>query len=77
MKRSEMQTVVDYVNVQSDYLYEFMNDRTVNDKDRVEFKNDLADLCKFMQEAKNKGLNVANACYPLDKKLEVLDDSRC
>lgn len=77
MKRSEMQTVVDYVNVQSDYLYEFMYDKTTNDEDRVEFKSNLADLCKFMQEAKAKGFDVTNACYPLDKKLEVLNDSRC
>lgn len=78
MKKSEMQTVVDYVNVQSDYLYEFIRDKTVNDEDRVHFKNELANLCKFMQEAKDKGFDVANACYPLDNKLkEVQDGSRC
>lgn len=73
MKRKAFQTVVDYINVQSDYLYEFMNDKTVNDKDRIEFKKDLTDLCEFMQAAKDKGFNVDNNCYPLTKKLEVLN----
>lgn len=74
MTRKELQTVVDYVNVQSDYLYEFIRDKTTNDEDKVQFKNELANLCKFMQEAKNKGLNVANACYPLDKKIELIKE---
>jgi len=74
MTRKEFQTVVDYVNVQSDYLYEFMRDKTTNNEDRVEFKNDLTDLCKFMQEAKDRGFDVTNNCYSLDSKLEVLND---
>lgn len=73
MKRKAFQTVVDYINVQSDYLYEFMNDKTVNDKDRIKFKEDLTDLCEFMQAAKAKGFNADNSCYPLAKKLEVLN----
>jgi len=76
MKRSEMQTVVDCVNVQSDYLYEFMCDKTTNAEDRIKFKKDLADLCKFMQEAKTRGLDITNAYYPLEKKLEVLNGRR-
>lgn len=73
MKREAFQTVVDYINVQSDYLYEFINDKTVNDEDKVIFKKDLTNLCEFMQAAKDKGFNVDDNCYSLDKKLEVLN----
>lgn len=73
MKRKAFQTVVDYVNVQSDYLYEFINDKTVNDEDKAIFKKDLTNLCEFMQVAKDKGFNVDDNCYSLAKKLEMLN----
>ena len=72
MKRMQMQKVVDYVNVQSDYLWEFINDKSTSPKDRAEFLNDLNSLCSFMLEAREKGFNVDNSCYPLDKKLAKL-----
>lgn len=72
MKRMQMQKVVDYVNVQSDYLWEFINDESTSPKDRAEFLNDLNSLCNFMLEAREKGFNVDNSCYPLDKKVAKL-----
>lgn len=69
MKRSSMQTVVDYVNVQSDFLWEFINDKNTLPEDRAEFLSNLKDLCDFLIEARDKGFNVDNTTYPLDKKV--------
>lgn len=72
MTKKQMQTVVDTVNVQSDYLWEFINDGHTLPEDRAKFLGDLNDLCTFMLEAREKGLNVNNSCYPLDKKVAKL-----
>lgn len=72
MKRIQMQKVVDYVNVQSDYLWEFINDKNTSPEDKTEFLNDLNSLCSFMLEAREKGFNVDNSCYALDKKMAML-----
>ena len=74
MKRKAMQTVVDYINVQSDYLYEFIKDKTVNERDKIEFKKDLTNLCEFMQAAKDKGFDINSNCYPLERKIELIKE---
>lgn len=72
MTRKQMQTVVDAVNVQSDYYFEFLCDKDVNSEDKEVYRKDLSDLCIFMQRAKEMGFDVANTCYPLKDKVEVL-----
>lgn len=72
MKRKGMQTVVDYVNVQSDALWEFINDKFVHPDDRAKFLADLNDLCSFLEEAKNKGFSVDACIYSLDEKIAKL-----
>ena len=72
MTKKAMQTVVDCVNVQSDALWEFINDEHTHPEDRQEFLNELNNLCTFMLEAQKKGLNISKSCYPLDKKVARL-----
>ena len=72
MTKKAMQTVVDCVNVQSDALWEFINDEHTRPEDRQEFLNELNNLCTFMLEARKKGLNVSKSYYPLDKKIARL-----
>lgn len=72
MKRTQMQTVVDCVNVQSDCLWEFINDKNTHPKDRAQFLKELNDLCTFMLEAQKKGFDVSKSCYSLDKKVARL-----
>lgn len=72
MTKKQMQTVVDAVNMQSDYYFEFLHDKDVNAEDKETYKKDLGALCIFLQEAEKKGFDVANTCYPLKDKVEVL-----
>lgn len=72
MKRTQMQTVVNHVVVQSDYLMEFINDKSTNAVDRMCFMKELKDLCDFLLEARKMRFNVDNGCYPLDKKIAKL-----
>ena len=72
MTKKQMQTVVDAVNVQSDCLWEFINDNSTLPEDRAKFLSDLNDLCAFMLKAREKGLDVDKSCYPLDKKVAKL-----
>ena len=74
MKRSTMQVVVDYVNVQSDMLYEVVRDESAHPQDRVECRADLKELCTFMMEVSKQGFNVDNGCYKLADKIKVLED---
>lgn len=72
MKKAQMQTVVDYVNVQTDYLWEFINDESICPDDRAAFLKELNDLCTFMLEARKLGFDVSKSCYSLDKKVAKL-----
>lgn len=72
MTREQMQTVVDAVNMQSDYYFEFLHDKDVDSKDKETYRKELGDLCAFMQEAEKKGFDVTNTCYPLERKVAVL-----
>lgn len=72
MTKKAMQTVVDCVNVQSDALWEFINDEHTHPEDRQEFLDELNNLCTFMLEARKKGLDISKCIYPLDKKVAKL-----
>lgn len=72
MTKKQMQTVVDAVNVQSDYYFEFLHDKDVDAEDKETYRKDLGDLCIFMQRAKEMGFDVENRCYPLERKVAIL-----
>lgn len=72
MTRKQMQTVVDAVNVQSDYYFEFLCDKDVNSEDKEVYRKDLSDLCIFLQESEKKGFDISNTCYPLGRKVKAL-----
>lgn len=72
MTKKQMQTVVDAVNVQSDYYFEFLHDKDVDAEDKKVYREDLKALCVFLQEAKKKGFDTENTCYPLEDKVAEL-----
>lgn len=72
MTREQMQTVVDAVNMQSDYYFEFLHDKDVASEDKETYRKELGDLCAFMQEAGKKGFDVENRCYSLEDKVAML-----
>lgn len=72
MTREQRQTVVDAVNMQSDYYFEFLHDKDVDAEDKETYRKELGDLCIFLQEAEKKGFDVANTCYPLERKVAML-----
>ena len=71
---SEMQTVVDFLQIQHDTLYEMIVDKTTTEKDREEYKKDEKALRKFFLAAKEKGLDISKSIYPLDEKIKHIEE---
>lgn len=72
LTKSEMQVVVDYLLVQHDSLFECAVDKSLPEDDRETCKRDEAVVRKFLLAAKEKGLNIDRALYPMDKKIAEL-----
>lgn len=70
----EMQTVVDYLQVQHDTLFEIIVDKDSNEKDIEECKKDELPLRKFFLAAKEKGLDISKSIYPLDEKIKRIEE---
>lgn len=68
----EMQVVVDYLLVQHDSLFEMIMDKSSVFNDKECRKDELA-VRKFLLLAKEKGLNIDRALYPMDRKIKELD----
>lgn len=71
---NEMQTVVDFLQVQHDTLFEMIVDKTTTEKDKEEYKKDEKALRKFFLAAKEKGLDISKSIYPLDKKIKHIEE---
>lgn len=70
----EMQTVVDYLQVQHDTLFEIIVSKDSNEKDVKECKKDELPLRKFFLAAKEKGLDISKSIYPLDEKIKRIEE---
>lgn len=70
----EMQTVVDYLQVQHDTLFEIIVSKDSNEKDVKECKKDELPLRKFFLAAKEKGLDISKSLYPLDEKIKYIEE---
>lgn len=71
---NEMQTVVDFLQVQHDTLFEIIVDKTTTEKDKEECKKDEKALRKFFLAAKEKGLDISKSIYPLDEKIKHIEE---
>ena len=74
LTRDEMQTVVDFLQVQHDTLFEVFVDETTTEKDKEECKRDEKALRKFLLAAREKGLDISKSLYPLGDKIKYIGD---
>ena len=74
LTRREMQTVVDFLQVQHDTLFEMFVDETTTEKDREKCKKDEKALRKFLLAANEKGLDISKSLYPLGDKIKYIGD---
>lgn len=74
LTRREMQTVVDFLQVQHDTLFEIFVDETTTEKDKEECRRDEKALRKFLLAAQEKGLDISKSLYPLGDKIKYMED---
>ena len=68
-----MQVVVNCLLVQHDCLFEIIMDKHTSLNDIITAREDERILRKFLLQAKEKGLEVENSMYSMDKKIKELD----
>ena len=73
LTRNEMQTVVDFLQVQHDTLFEMLMDKATTEKDKEVYKKDEKSLRKFLLAAQEKGLDISESLYPLEYKIKRID----
>lgn len=73
MTKKQMQTIVDVVCVQGDFLYELLQDRDVCAEDKEIYREELRDLCSFVQKAGELGLSIDDSSYSLKEKVAMLN----
>ena len=74
LTKEEMQTVVDYLQVQHDTLFEIIVDKNANETDKEVYRKDEKALRKFFLAAKEKGLDISKSAYPLEKKIKLIEE---
>ena len=74
LTRNELQTVVDFLQVQHDTLFEMIVDKSTTEKDKEECKKDEKALRKFLLAAKEKGLDISKSLYPLENKIRHIEE---
>ena len=74
LTRKEMQTVVDFLQVQHDTLFEMFVDETTTEKDKEECRRDEKALRKFLLAARERGLDISKSLYPLGDKIKYMGD---
>ena len=75
LTRNELQTVVDFLQVQNDTLFEMIMDKSTTEKDREEYKKDEKALRKFLLAAMEKGLDISKSLYPLENKIKHIEEA--
>lgn len=73
LTRNELQTVVDFLQVQHDTLFEMIVDKSTTEKDKEEYKKDERALRKFLLAAKERGLDISKSLYPLENKIKHIE----
>ena len=73
LTRNEMQTVVDFLQVQHDTLFEMLMDKATTEKDKEVYKKYEKSLRKFLLAAQEKGLDISKSLYPLENKIKRID----
>lgn len=74
LTRNEMQTVVDFLQVQHDTLFEMIVDKSTTEKDKEVYKEGEKSLRKFLLAAQEKGLNISKGLYPLENKIKHIEE---
>ena len=74
LTRNEMQTVVDFLQVQHDTLFEMIIDKSTTEKDKEVYKKDEKSLRKFLLAAQEKGLDISKSLYPLENKIKHIEE---
>ena len=74
LTRNELQTVVDFLQVQHDTLFEVIVDKSTTEKDKEEYKKDERALRKFLLAAKKRGLDIGKSLYPLENKIRHIEE---
>ena len=75
LTRNEMQTVVDFLQVQHDTLFEMIVDKSTTEKDKEEYRKDERALRKFLLAAKEKGLDISKSLYSLENKIRHIEEA--
>lgn len=75
LTRNEMQTVVDFLQVQHDTLFEMIVDKSTTEKDKEEYKKDERALRKFLLAVKERGLDIGKSLYPLENKIKHIEEA--
>lgn len=75
LTRNELQTVVDFLQVQHDTLFEMIVDKSTTEKDKEEYKKDERALRKFLLAAKERGLDISKSLYPLENKIKHIEEA--
>ena len=74
LTQTEMQVVIDYLQVQHDSLFEMIVDKTTTEEDKKECRKDEKALRKFFLAAQEKGLDVSKSMYPLEEKVKLIEE---
>lgn len=74
LTRNELQTVVDFLQVQHDTLFEMIVDKSTTEKDKEEYKKDERALRKFLLATKERGLDISKSLYPLENKIKHIEE---
>ena len=74
LTRNEMQTVVDFLQVQHDTLFEMIVDKSTTEKDKEVYKENEKSLRKFLLAAQEKGLDISKSLYPLENKIKYIEE---
>ena len=74
LTRNEMQTVVDFLQVQHDTLFEMIVDKSTTEKDKEVYKESEKSLRKFLLAAQEKGLDISKSLYPLENKIKYMEE---
>ena len=74
LTRNEMQTVVDFLQVQHDTLFEMIVDKSTAEKDKEVYKESEKSLRKFLLAAQEKGLDISKSLYPLENKIKYIEE---
>lgn len=74
LTRKELQTVVDWLLVQHDSIYEVIVDEVTTKDDREQFKKDERVLRKFLLAAQERGVNIRNSAYSWEDKMKHIGE---